>query len=132
MVSYDTEYDPEEVSELEMTPTGEITGEWNRILTCADCGTELSSCNMEINESVAVPEDCKPGETHDWELDVTVTPTDRLEDKDRRGKPIKNTRYMKRYYGIQVEMKAKCVVCEAEVEETFTEESPASCFESMV
>lgn len=129
-VSYDTEVDPEENEE----PTIEgltFTASYRRVLTCADCGDELKGATIDFSvdldtfkmpvgddgeEQDATDEEIEncggvADAVHEWEMDVTATPTTETVTKDRHGKPIKSHRYMKTLYGVQVEGTAKCSKC---------------------
>lgn len=135
MVSFDTDMEPEEQDAVEVGSDGTITaGSYRRMLGCAECGTELKESTLEINgQQLEVPEKCKDGEEHDWEVeDASVSATERTQSKDRNGKPIKSARYAKRFYGIEVQVKAKCAHCEAVAEGTFSADEQASSFEELV
>ena len=116
MVSYDTEMEPEEQDEPKLE--GEtFTAEYRRVLGCADCGTELKEATLEFDDTIEVPlnDTCPTPEDHEWELDVSPSPTEGRIDVDRRGKKITNPRYMKTTYGVSVSGKATCTKCKAEV-----------------
>src|SRR5688500_1352238 len=91
MVSYNTEEDPEANQEPEVHEN-KVTAEYRRVLTCADCSTELKEALLEfemdiVNEDGSdVANDC-PGEgadldvagdePHDWVIngEPTIGPT---------------------------------------------------------
>lgn len=140
--SYDTEADPE--GDLEVNADGTITGEITRDLPCSDCGTVLKSTTFnvdkDLNEIVDVKLQVVPGsvctKAHDWDWENAqqplVTATERLEDKDKNGKPIKHTRFMTKYYGIEVEGEIKCKDCSVVGTYAFSDEMPASSFDEQV
>jgi hypothetical protein len=76
---------------------------------CAECGTELTSAefSVEINlatEVAAHRESCAECKAFDGDLSVSVegSRNDRRQTRDRNGKPIKNSRYQKQFYGAEV------------------------------
>lgn len=97
-------------------------------LNCAECGGTLK--DAEIEAEVEIDHTCKPEAERekDWTPDPDYVEADgeeqfevadegspegndRLEDKDRHGKTIKNYRYMKRFYGFTQEVDIKCRKC---------------------
>lgn len=148
--SFDTEVDPE--GELTIDEEGTITGEVERPLNCADCSTLLKSAtfsvDQDLNEIVDIKQnldeilDIKPGETtyctkaHDWDWvnagTPSISPTERYEDKDRHGKKIKHTRFMKHMYGIEVTGEVSCKDCPAVGVYSFSDEEAASSFDEQV
>lgn len=57
-VSYDGSEEPEESGEFEVAHTGDrsvtVTGSADRLLNCADCGTELKRGNLEFDIDVVI------------------------------------------------------------------------------
>jgi len=110
-------------------------------LPCADCGSELSQCEMhgeaevehECAEDAKVKDDWNPEEDDDkFELEgePELEATERMETKDRRGKPIRNPRYMKKYYGFSADAEVTCKRCGATFTVEVETEEQASSFES--
>ncbi len=123
-VSYD---EPQaEISQVAVSGT-EIQADIRVVLNCQDCGTELK--DNEFNTQVEIEHECKPVEQREeeWKPDTDYKPDDsekfevenegdpegsgRVESKDRHGKPIKNSRYMKTFYGYTLEVGMKCRAC---------------------
>lgn len=127
-VSYDTDVEPEEIVALELDSAGELTGEFRRVLNCQGCSTELKEFTFSISESIEVPEGCD----HEFELSVGAESTTNILSTDRRGKPIKNPRYMKTLYGIEFSGKATCSNCNCSVDIDLAVEEAASNFEELV
>lgn len=143
--SYDTEADPE--GDLEIDAEGTITGDITRDLPCSDCGTVLKSAefnvDQDLNEIVDVQElKSDPNgltlctKAHDWDWanasQPAVSPTERLEDKDKNGKQIKAMRFMTKYYGIEVTGEVRCKDCPAAGIYSFSDEQSASSFDEQV
>lgn len=109
-VSFDTETEPEVEVNVDKT-LGTITVEAHIVNTCADCGTELTTADfqMESEDLAEVVEEHKE-ECADFELLVeseSFGRTDRRETHDKRGKPIKS-RYQKQYYGVEGSVTVEC------------------------
>lgn len=69
----------------------------------------------------------------DIELESVDTEfTDRYETKDRNGKPIKNPRYQKHYYGAELTLNLRCNKCGHEWSEHAVVEEQASAFDELV
>ena len=151
-VAYDTEVDPEEANVLEAEEggTGEVRifGSYTRSLPCAECGTELKSAEIEVEEAVEVSERCKGYEgdeppkdwdeeendgDHEWVVEENgVTATTETITKDRHGKPIKSARYMKTEYGVEVEATLRCEKCGETHDVTLKAAQQASSFDEQV
>lgn len=126
----------------------EIDGETLRAdvtvqLNCQDCGNTLKEA--EIQAESEIKHECKPEcERHpDWtpdpgfkkgddqyevEEDGDAEGTDRVETKDRHGKAIKSSRYMKSFYGFILESEIKCLKCGEPFHVTLEGEEQASSF----
>lgn len=85
------------------------------VLPCGECGTELKEWSFD--DSFPIEHDCEKEQPDDEEEQFEVesegdfTATERTETKDRHGKPIKNSRYMKTYRGFEGEVLVKCLRC---------------------
>jgi hypothetical protein len=108
------------------------------VLKCAECGDELK--DAEITSEVSITHDCpdenEKGETPEAEFEWDDEPTegeasDRTETKDRNGKQIKNSRYMKRFYGFSACGSVKCVHCGDVINLDFDGEEQASGFNEL-
>jgi hypothetical protein len=123
-VSFDAEVEPEEQNGPEFDGTG-VEAEYRRVLTCQECGTELKESMITVMAEVewgkdTTPADECPGENavegeHEWEIeDASAEATIGTIDRDRHGKKIKNPRYMKITYGVNISGTVKCANCNAE------------------
>ncbi len=121
-----------EVSETEVTAT--VTAIGRIVLLCAECSSELKDSEFEIEETVG--HDCThAADVTDDSLEAEEAGSDgtsRLETLDRRGKPIKNYRYMKTYYGAEITATVTCAACGWEDEITLCAEEQASAFNELV
>ena len=106
--------------------SGIVEGSVRLVLLCADCGEELSEANAELSESF--DHECD-GEYEIGEFEAEAM--DRFQDKDRHGKPIKNSRYKRHYYGADVTVTVKCLTCGEEFVVTSNVEQQASSFEEL-
>ncbi len=132
MVSYDTEVEPGEQDALSVEDKV-VQGSYRRTLNCANCGTELKEMVFEFNEPIEVPETCSDPNGHALDVhDASAEPTDRMQDKDRKGKPIKNVRYMKHLYGVTITATVKCEHCEYTEEIAAMQEAAGSEFDELV
>jgi hypothetical protein len=89
---------------------------------CAECGTDLKSAEVEGTADVesafsndGLPEDC----TIEYEIDgdPDIAASERSQTTDRHGNPIKNSRYMKMFYGVEASVTIKRIVKDKEGEE---------------
>jgi phage FluMu protein Com len=95
-------------------------------LPCTDCNTELKSASIEAEASfehtckpkAERPPEQKPSPDYkddddQFEADDSgeAQGTSRLETKDRHGKQIKLARYMKTFYGFELDAEVKCLKC---------------------
>ena len=141
-VAYDTEAEPE--ATLDVDFEGMLTGEVERPLNCAECGTTLKSTSFsvdqDLNDIVDVKLQVVQGEActkaHDWDWDYadepTVSTTERLNDKDKNGKQIKYARFMTKYYGIEIVGEVRCKDCPAVGSYELKDEASASSFDEQV
>ena len=138
-VPYDTEVDPEEESEPEVTDQN-VTATYRRVLTCGECGEELKEATIEIEGEISCDKPCgehepAPGTAsdkelgnseaeHEWEIEsCTATATERSEGRGRG---------LKTFYGVAVEIELKCTACGAEHTQSFDGDEQASSFDELV
>lgn len=114
-------------------------------LNCQDCGGTLK--DAEIEAEAEIRHECKPEAERDkdWKPEADYKPddgesqyevesdgdaegTNRMETKDRHGKPIKSSRYMKSFYGFTLESEIKCRKCGEVFGVTVEGEEQASAF----
>jgi hypothetical protein len=69
---------------------------------------------------------------HDWDFSISASPSERTQTTDRNGKAIKSSRYMKRFYGVEITGSAKCNKCGLEVDIEGSNDEQASAFEEQV
>lgn len=112
------------------------------VLKCADCGNELKDAEIEAEKEIE--HDCKNEaekarrekageELFEVTDDGEPAGNDRFQDKDRHGRPIKRARYMRHYYGFDLETTVKCLCCGEEDIAVATEgEESASGFNELV
>lgn len=98
------EGDPEIDLSLEDDTKPVVTGTARIVLNCGECSTELKEANfdVEIDLSELFNSD---GDKADWSFELVSqegTMTDRMETTDKNGKPIKNPRFMRHMYGIDI------------------------------
>lgn len=109
-VSFDTDVDPEPT--LDVSPEGVVSGSVRIVNQCAECGQELKEAtfDVDIDLSDEVEEHKKEhkAKEHDLELAEDLSRTDRRQTTDRKGKPIKNPRYQKQYYGAEGTVTVSC------------------------
>lgn len=143
-VPYDTEAEPE--GDLEISEDGQLTGEVTRTLPCGECGTELKSgafdVDQDLNEIITPVEgtEAEPGKVcaghkHTWDWpnsEITLEPTERLNDKDRKGNQIKLRRFMTQMYGFQASGDVLCKDCGIKGEWAVGDEMSAGSFDEQV
>ena len=109
-------------------------------LNCADCGETLKSAEIEAeadlghlcSEETAVLAEYDPdGDQFELLDDGTPEGTSRVETKDRHGKPIKSARYMKTFYGFEMDVEVKCLKCGEDFSVHVEGEEQASAFEEV-
>jgi hypothetical protein len=124
---------------------GSLTLAGELVLPCAECGTDLASASLEAEENILDLFNLKPdeelGETAEDEIaDSSLRGADRTAGTDRHGRPIKNPRYAKRYYGVEATVtisrtirdRDRNAIGEPETAEiTLGAEEQASSFESL-
>lgn len=143
-VAYDTESEPE--ANLEVSSEGMLSGDVRRVLPCGECGTELKSTTFDLDKDlgdVLTINDndddrkafCPDGSEHSWawsETEPSVSPTERLNDKDKNGKQIKQARFMTKYYGIEISGEVQCSKCGVKAAYSLEEEASAGSFDEEV
>jgi hypothetical protein len=101
--------DPE-VSDPEVSSDGSITCDVRIVRVCSDCSSEVKEANFSLEGTVEIPaehaEHSLSAEASNSEM------TERIVNKDRHGKVIKNYRYMKSMYGIEVDVTVRCDDCD--------------------
>jgi len=134
-VSFDTETEPEVT--VDVDSEGVVTGDCRIVNTCAECGSELTEATMTVDVDLSsdiaehrAENDEEPGEHDTLEVDADGERTERTEDKDRNGKPIESSRYMKRFYGASVTVTVECK-CGEKFEGTWSADVQASSMDSL-
>ena len=109
---------------------GTIQGSVRITRVCCDCGTEVKEYTFDLEETIEIPEECAE---HDLELDAeSPEMTSRTQTTDRHGKPIKNSRYMKSFYGVEVAYTVTCKTCKKDIATgTIADETQASGMEDL-
>lgn len=106
-------------------------------LNCQDCGGTLKDAEIEAEseiehqckpESKPSPDYKKGDDQYEVESDGYAEGTNYMEDKDRHGKQIKSSRYMKTFYGFTLESDIKCLKCGEVFSVTLEGEEQASAF----
>lgn len=119
--------------ELDLAVDGdEVSGTVRLVLACAECSEEMKELHFDVNIKIKHACDDDTIECEFEISDESAEATDRYNDKDRKGKPIKNMRYMAHYYGADISVTVKCAECGEEIELSDTVEEAASGFESLV
>lgn len=132
--SFDADTEPELESRVDDEGVVNVTA---RIVnTCLECGTELTDATFDLEidlSSEIVPhlDKCADGKKGGLTVDVSAERTERYEEKDRHGRPIKLARYRKHYYGVEVEAIVTCG-CGEEFKGTDDDEMTAGSMETLV
>jgi RNase P subunit RPR2 len=136
-VPFGTDTEPE--VDAEVDDDGEITGTVRIVLTCEECGQELKEASFDINADCCAEveqhrkdnpkcEETKTLSVEDGGFELTT----RTETTDRHGKPIKNSRYMKSFYGASGDFTVTCDECGETFTVHFEDEIQASGMDEMV
>jgi hypothetical protein len=94
--------------------TGEVIASVRLVLSCMDCGTEMKETHLEIQDTPhGLDEHMEMHEKaeEEFSLDVeesNVEATDEYQNLDRHGKPIRNFRYQRHYYGASMTATVTC------------------------
>jgi len=117
--------------ELEVEVNGNtVAGTVRLVLACADCSTEMKEVNLEF--SLEIGHECKLSSEPEFEIECeSAEATDRYQDKDQHGKPIKNMRYMTHYHGAEISITVSCGSCGESIELFEAVEEAASGFEEI-
>lgn len=136
--SKDTDTDPEE-NTAEIDHLGAVNVEYRVYNSCAECGCELEEYNFQLEHDFSTEveqhrkndhPDLKEDDDLELELEASCSRTDEMQNKSRGGKRITNPRYMKRMYGVEVELTVKCGKCEQEIaKQNISDAVQASAFE---
>ena len=116
-----------------------IQGSIRVSLICSECGTELKENIFEIEEifehecklqDTNVDNNKENSEEEGFEIvDSYFDSVDRYKTEDKNGKPIKNARYMKHFYGFEGKITIKCLKCKQEFNVDVFDENQASYFD---
>lgn len=119
-----------------------VSGTVRIVRTCAECGQELKEASFDVE--VDLSDDLTPigeGESATYEgvefdlVEEDAQMTSRTQTHDRNGKPIKNSRYMRSYYGAEVTVKVKATYpdgTERDAEGLWSDEVAAGEMEELV
>ena len=133
-VSYD-----EPSVEVDAQPSNDDSVDLNIriVLPCAECSEELKEAVFD--ESIDIVHECSaadvvlPEGDEVFEVeDAEGVGTDRVENKTKDGKIIKNYRYMKKFYGADVTVTLKCNRCKETFDLNVQVEEQASGFNELV
>lgn len=116
-----------ELSDVEITNGGDVEGQVRLVLVCVECGNEIKELYLDFG--VPVDHECKKEEPDLEIVDESAEIVDRYETKDRHGKPIKNFRCQKHYYGADITISMRCNACGEEFDVVDTVEDQASSFD---
>lgn len=96
--------------------TGNVSLSGRLILTCAECGGDLAAAELEAEAEAEYGfgdggPDEEAGQTAEYTLEShEITEAGRTQATDRNGKPIKNPRYAKKFYGVTVTATVKRII----------------------
>lgn len=81
--------------------------------TC--CSQEAATAQYDVSYAHEFVHDeaCDDPEP-EYDISLEFSATDRFQEKDRHGKPIKSYRYRRHYYGVEVAATLKCASCGTE------------------
>lgn len=146
-VSFDTDTEPE--INITVDDEGSVTGDVRIVNTCAECSTELKETTFSVDEDFSteiaehrnaegevpegepVPEGEEPKVHKELSVDHDGgSRNDRTQSTDRHGKPIKSSRYMKRFYGAEMTITVTCE-CGETFERAWSDEVQASGMEEL-
>lgn len=129
-----------EDNEADVDASGsDLTGSIHQVINCAECGQPLKETNHDVYLDLTEWHDCRDEDQKDPEgpdyieleysyQDAEIETTERMQTTDRNGNPIKNMRYMKKFYGVNVTFQCTCSKCHEEFEVTESFEEQASGF----
>lgn len=127
---------------------GQVTGSIELYRDCAECSSEMKSTTLEIEaqvvwEPIGEGENERPKDTdlrkadeecHHDDPEITVDEIEVIEElitKDRHGKPIKSSRYMKTEIGVRVQGSIECGECGRHGTWEGSATTPASGFDDL-
>jgi hypothetical protein len=136
-VSFDTDEDPE--VDLSVDDEGVVTGTVRIVNKCAECGTELKEATLDVEIDLSGDVRTHKDENHQSDEDsVTLeigesdaSRTERSPSVDRNGRPIRNPRYRKTFYGAEVNATVRCS-CGEEFTGSDNPEVQASCMDELI
>lgn len=111
---------------------------------CADCSQELKEFSFDVDVELEHPESggaCPSMLDEEDEgylapelelAGVDLQPEERTQTTTAAGKPIKNYRYMKTFFGYSATADMRCSHCGAEWEQQFSDDVQASGMDEMV
>jgi len=99
-------------------------------VTSSCCGDEVKEGNYQCQAEADPDMKCQCDE---FEADIEeITGTDRMETKDRRGKPINNPRFMRHMYGVEGRVAYSCECGATKGVAEFADEMQASAMDELV
>lgn len=115
-VSFDTDVEPD--VDLQVDDFGTVSGNCRIVNACADCGTELTSADFDIEvdftDTVDDHKKAFPDKTHTLSVSGDASRTERSQTEGRNGKPLTGpARYRKHYYGATIDVTLECSCGEA-------------------
>lgn len=109
-----------------------VMGDVHLVLLCVECGQGMKEAVIDLSLDVSHACDEGAGEEPDFEIaNWGSHPFDRYQKKDRHGKPIEKVRYMKHFYGAEIEVTIRCPHCEGGIFIKTRIEEQASSFEEL-
>ena len=111
-----------EIDSEDVDNDGEVTLSVRVPYNSGCCGDEVASGDYELCGDVGfehAKEDCEGPVSLEV---VSSEATDRYQETDRHGKPIKSFRYKRHYYGVEATIKVTCEGCGAEAEGDLADE----------
>jgi hypothetical protein len=110
-VSPDVDNEPEEQSPAEVAEDGTVTASYRIHNDCPDCSTELAETTFDLEAPAPEDVDLEAHQGTDHELTCEVTReerTDRYKTTDRKGNPIKSSRYQPHMFGVEIDVSVSC------------------------
>lgn len=118
-------------ADLEVNDEGLVTGTVRLLLSSECCSEEVAEANVDLEIDTQLEHDEKCGDQSVVIDDESADATDRYQTTDRHGNHIKSLRYQRHFYGADIAVAVRCVVCSAEAQAKETAEEQASSFEEM-
>jgi len=148
-----------ELADIDDEPEFEVTVDGDQLtLTCSEnirlvqtsecCGDEVGEAELEVEDlldvTVAHEVDCPahpdfeesdtvnpPAEDPEYTVEATFETDDWYQTTDRHGKPIRNPRYQKHFYGCNITVTVTCDGCKGTGEANTQVSESGSGFESL-